>query len=189
MLLSDFSAGMLDQARQNLAGKGSFGFKVIDAQSIPLQAGQFDAVIANHMLYHVPDRPAALSEIRRVLQPAGVFYAATNGERHLSELRDLLCKFDARLAPWGVVATEFTLENGAAQLSEWFKKVDLHSYEDALDVTEVEPLVEYVLSGWAAHILGKKPARFKQYVTRALRAHAGVFHITKQAGLFVCSQK
>src|SRR5437868_570166 len=55
--LSDFSPGMLQEARQNLAGSPqSFSFQVIDAQSIPLDAGSCDCVIANHMLYHVPDR-------------------------------------------------------------------------------------------------------------------------------------
>ncbi len=35
-------------------------------------------VLANHMLYHVPDLDRALAEIRRVLKPTGVLIAATN---------------------------------------------------------------------------------------------------------------
>ncbi len=186
--LSNSSAGMLAQTRQNLAGKGPFEFRVIDAQSIPLDAGQFDAVIANHMLYHVPDKRQAFSEVRRVLKPSGIFFASTNGESHLKELSDLIGKFDSQLTTWGGVSASFTLENGTPQLSEWFPRVTLYRYQDALDVTEVDPLVEYVLSGSAAGILGEKPIRFRQFVARQMRSQNGVIHITRQASLFVCSQ-
>src|SRR5690349_16018954 len=68
--LSDFSAGMLQAAKDSLAVlEREFKFEVIDAQSIPYDAEAFDLVIANHMLYHVPDRPKAIAEIRRVLKP------------------------------------------------------------------------------------------------------------------------
>ena len=55
---------------------------VIDAQSIPFARWSFDAVIANSMLYHVPDRARALAEIQRILKPSGRFYASTIGEQH-----------------------------------------------------------------------------------------------------------
>jgi ubiquinone/menaquinone biosynthesis C-methylase UbiE len=118
--LSDFSAGMLEDARRKLEKRGLFQFKVIDAQSIPCENGYFDAVIANHMLYHVPDRPAALAEIRRVLKPNGHFYASTVGERHLIEIRDLKMKFNPALAALGRVTDPFTLENGMVQILTQF---------------------------------------------------------------------
>ncbi|HJT55387.1 MAG TPA: class I SAM-dependent methyltransferase [Ktedonobacteraceae bacterium] len=72
--LSDFSAGMLQEAQSRLSGgSGHFSFQLFDIQSIPFENEHFDTVIANHMLYHVPDRAKALSEIRRVLKPGGVF--------------------------------------------------------------------------------------------------------------------
>src|SRR6266581_3620226 len=46
--LSDFSAGMLQEARQNLDNSGrDFTFEVFDVQSIPYEDARFDAVIAN----------------------------------------------------------------------------------------------------------------------------------------------
>ena len=48
---------------------------------IPYEAHSFDAVIANMMLYHVPDIDRALAQIRRVLKPDGWFACAMNGER------------------------------------------------------------------------------------------------------------
>src|SRR5262245_7631139 len=85
VILSDISPGMVGQAREALAGVGpQFRFAQSDIQRLPWLEGTFDAVIANHMLYHVPDRPRALAEIRRVLKPGGKLYAATNGDSHMA---------------------------------------------------------------------------------------------------------
>jgi ubiquinone/menaquinone biosynthesis C-methylase UbiE len=187
IILSDFSSGMLEQTRRNLKDRHGFQFECFNAQSIPFQDGHFDTLIANHMLYHVADKPAVFSEIRRVLKPAGCFYASTVGERHLDELSDLLCKFDAKLASWGRVSDSFTLENGTAQLAQWFTGIKLYRYEDALEVTEVAALVDYFLSGWARQILEKRLDQFKEFVTHEMESRGGVFHISKDSGLFVSS--
>jgi len=184
IILSDFSAGMLEETKRNLESQHQFQYKVIDAQSIPLESGYFDAVIANHMLYHVPDRPLALSDIRRILKPAGYFYASTVGDRHLIEIGDLIRKFDVELTSWGRVADSFTLENGMAQLAQWFTRIKLYRYEDALEVTEVTPLVDYILSGWA-HIPVERQEQFREFVAREMESLGGVVHITKDSGLFV----
>lgn len=82
--LTDLSLRMVQDARLQLSGGVlSAGFAVADAQNIPAGAGCFDAVLANHMLYHVPSLGRALAEIRRVLKPTGVLYASTNGQSHL----------------------------------------------------------------------------------------------------------
>ena len=87
IMLSDFSPGMLEEARRKLASlPHPFAFRQMDAQAIPLPDASLDAVIANHMLYHIPDRQKAFAEIRRVLKPGGRLYAATNGHNHLREL-------------------------------------------------------------------------------------------------------
>jgi len=44
-----------------------------DAAPLPLGAGEFDTVVTTLVLCTVPDVPAALSEVRRVLKPSGVF--------------------------------------------------------------------------------------------------------------------
>ena len=91
--LSDLSPGMLDAAWRNLVVTGrTFQFKEIDAQSIPFEDETFDAVIANHMLYHVPDRSKAIAEIKRVLKPAGRLIATTVGENHMREMIDWYTK-------------------------------------------------------------------------------------------------
>jgi SAM-dependent methyltransferase len=42
-------------------------------QRLPVEDGTFDRVIAIHVLEHLPNLPAALDEIRRVLKPGGIF--------------------------------------------------------------------------------------------------------------------
>jgi ubiquinone/menaquinone biosynthesis C-methylase UbiE len=186
ILLSDFSPGMLESARQALEEQHSFEFKVIDAQAIPCEDRFFDAVIANHMLYHVPNRPAALAEIHRVLKPSGHFYASTVGNNHLVEMGELIRKFDPTLDTWedfGKAAGSFTLENGTAQLSPWFTRIKSYHYEDALKVTEAAPLVDYLLSG-REYIPRERQADFREFVAREMESCAGVIHITKDSGLF-----
>lgn len=81
--LSDLSPGMLDAARRNLVVTGrNYIFEQIDAQSIPYADETFDIILANHMLYHIPDRKKALAEIRRVLKTGGALLAATNGKKN-----------------------------------------------------------------------------------------------------------
>jgi len=175
---------MLEQTRQNLKGRNEFEYKVIDAQSIPLENRSFDAVIANHMLYDIPDRSLALAKIQRILKPAGYFYASTVGDRHLIEIGDLIRKFDVELTSWGRVADSFTLKNGMTQLSRWFTKIKLYRYEDALEVIEVAPLVDYILSGWS-HIPLERQNQFREFVTREIESLGGTIHITKDSGIFV----
>jgi ubiquinone/menaquinone biosynthesis C-methylase UbiE len=54
--LSDLSARMLAAAQHQLSPYGhAIRFVVQDAQALPFADHCFDAVIANHMLYHVPN--------------------------------------------------------------------------------------------------------------------------------------
>lgn len=169
VLLSDLSPGMAARA-------------VLDAQAIPFPGGSFDAVIANHMLYHVPDRPRALAEIRRVLAPGGRFYAASGGRDQFRELIDLVHRFDPSLVLWeGRDDTSFLLETGEAQLAPFFPEITLHRYEDSLVVTEAGPLVAYVASKVSV------PAEFTSFVEAELERLGGTFRISKHYGLFEAS--
>ena len=80
----------------------------MDAQDIPFEDDTFGCVVANHMLYHVPDLDKGLAEIRRVLKPGGKLYAATNGEAHMLELEAFVVEQFAK--PLG---TDFEVKRGA----------------------------------------------------------------------------
>jgi ubiquinone/menaquinone biosynthesis C-methylase UbiE len=189
--LTDFSAGMIDEAQRNLADVSRpFAFRVMDAQHIEFADATFDAVFAHHMLYHVPDRAQALREVRRVLKLAGMLYAATNGAEHLRELHDLRHGFDPAAHLFGGIpnrqpdATEFNRETGRAQLEAVFVHVDWRSYTDALAVTEAEPLVDYMQSA-SQPLSAERYAEFLRYVQAELDGRGGVIPITKASGVFI----
>ncbi len=198
--LSDFSLGMLAEAQAKLfALKRPFNYAEIDAQEIPFADASLDAVIANHMLYHVADRNKALAEIRRVLKPGGRLYAATNGSAHIRELKNwLLQVFPAELlskagAGPAVSALGFSLDNGAKQLGRHFSTVICEHFTDALKVTEIKPIIDYLLSINLVTALEVPPeltkrglAELRESLERQL-AEQGEIHISKETGLFISS--
>lgn len=48
-----------------------------DAADLPFEDASFAAVLCNFGMMHLPDQPAALKEVRRVLKPGGRFVMAT----------------------------------------------------------------------------------------------------------------
>lgn len=184
--LLDQSAGMLEQARANLAEvPHSFRFEGGDVQRLPFANASFDAVLANHMLYHVADLAQGLAEIARVLKVGGKLFAATNGEMHMHELRQLLNAFEPTFS-LDRGHFPFTLENGADLLAPYFARVELRRYESALAVTETAPLVAYILS--VDVIPPERHDQLKAYIEDTLRAHGGVLRIQKSTGLFVATK-
>jgi len=184
--LSDPSPGMLLRARRSLEPcRQRLAFAVIDAQTIPFRADAFDGVIANHMLYHVPDQGRALAEVRRVLRSGGRFYASTTGRAHLRELDDLVHRFGPSPRREGMwPKPTFVLENGGDLISRWFTNVLQHRYEDSLVVTEAAPLLAYVGSSFTrSDTVGDDSEGLARFVERELALH-GAIHITKDSGMF-----
>ncbi len=182
--LSDLSPGMLDAAWRNLVVTGrAFKFEEIDAQSIPYEDETFDAVIANHMLYHVPDRPKAIAEIKRVLKPNGRSFATTIGKKHLKKMADWLRQVNPGNT-FESFGSPFTLENGLEQLKQFFSQVTISRYPDNLHVTEVKPIIAYIRSSIHATELSEDElAKLHQELQMELTQKGKIF-ITKDSGLF-----
>ncbi|MBI5354630.1 MAG: class I SAM-dependent methyltransferase [Chloroflexi bacterium] len=182
--LSDLSQGMLDAAWRNLVVTGrNYKFEQIDAQSIPYKDETFDIVIANHMLYHVPDLNKALAEIKRVLKKDGCLIATTGGESHMKEITDWLRRLD-KDHDFSPFTLSFTLENGAEQLEKFFSKVTMSRYEDSLLVTEVGPLMDYLRSAIRSSEVSEDGfIKIKADLENELKKDRGIF-ISKDSGLF-----
>ncbi|MGZ9226271.1 MAG: class I SAM-dependent methyltransferase, partial [Anaerolineales bacterium] len=182
--LSDLSSGMLDAAWRNLVVTGrAFQFKEIDAQSIPFEDETFDAVIANHMLYHVPDRPKAIAEIKRVLKPSGKLMATTVGDQHMKQMLDWYAQVHVSKV-WESFANPFTLENGLEQIEPFFPNVTLLRYDDNLHVTEIEPVMDYIHSGMrVAELSENELVKLRVYLEKELKEKGNIF-IQKDSGLF-----
>lgn len=196
LTLTDISPGMLKVARSTLQAAGLNAHTLqLDASELArderFQEGAFDVVLANHMLYHVPDLDTALRGIRRVLRPGGKLLAATNGRRHLHELRDLADQ-ELPVSYLRAARLAFDLEGGAALLRRTFRSVHVHRKEDVMHVTDESAIVAYVAS--MAGVAGEDPTTLPTDLASALEAigkrvgaairERGSFPVQRIAGLF-----
>lgn len=208
----DLSEGVLSTARERVAAEQlPVTCQIGDVEALPFADGAFDLVLANFMLYHVPDKDRAIGELRRVLRPGGTLLAATNGDANLSELLGLALEACQRAGvPEATIAAlrsrghldgtiSFRLENGAELLGRSFADVRVERYHDALVVTEVEPLVAYFASMWTVDLVAQAVAAapeeqaaararmlkcFRDVVTERIAAD-GAVRLTKATGAFV----
>ena len=178
LVLSDFSEGMVETTKANVGTLPNVTYRVIDIQDIPYSDGNFDVVIANYMLYHVPDIKKALSEVHRVLKAGGTFYAGTTGEHGAMETIASWLGYD------GIYVNTFSLDNGRKQLEEFFSKVDIMRYVDSLEITDLDDLMEYIYSGITFRNV---VTLSEEEVRRILEAHMenGVLKLPKEPGTFV----
>ena len=185
VILTDMSGGMLQETRAHLARLGrAFTYMQADAQSIPFRNESFDAVIANHMLYHVPDIASALDEVRRVLKPGGFCYAATMGVANMREMNDLSARFFS-IPRMTESAARFGLESGEAYMRRAFSEVTLERYPDSLVITEAAPLLDYICSMRVrSRITDEQIAALRQHVESEIATH-GEIRMTKDSGVFI----
>jgi SAM-dependent methyltransferase len=90
---------------------------VADLADLPFIDGEFDAVICNHVLYHLSDRDRGIAEIARVLRPGGRFAGIYNFRDHLAEV------WSAVGDPWGE-QPDFDCESGGGELARHFERVE-----------------------------------------------------------------
>jgi SAM-dependent methyltransferase len=198
----DLSIGMA-LAAQNRIDAARIPITNLDVQALPFPDQTFDVVLANHMLYHVPDIDAALMEIQRVLKPEGVLVAATNGQLNLNEFDQLTWRAYGRLGvadPGAEIApsitTRFALEDGASWLRRHFYAVVRHDLPGMLAFPEAKPVVDY-LNSLRAIQEPTLPSRITwerymeimtEQVTRMI-AHHGKLYINKMTGVLIATQR
>lgn len=185
--LTDLSGGMLDEARNRIGESDPrFKFLIADIQSIPFHDGEFDIVIANHMLYHVRDIPKALSEVRRIMRKDAFFFASTMGKGHLKEIEELAQDFDRKIRVLDPVMERFHLGNGENLLKRFFSDNQIHLFEDQLIVDEAQPIIDYMISTPmnAKEILtGARLKQFKAFLQRKLDREERIT-VSKELGCF-----
>ena len=180
----DFSPAMLAHARDRARNAV---FIEGDAQDLPFGDAQFDVVVSNLGICHVPDQPRALSEVRRVLRPNGRFAMTVWCGPDVSPCFEIV--YDAiktqgsaevsappgpdfhQFAKWGI-AEKLLVEAG-------FNNIDLEIIDCAWDLETPEALSEIYEKGTvrAAMLLAKQPhqnlAAIRSAMAEAVRRRFG----------------
>jgi len=191
----DLSAGML-RSLEDLRQSGRLSVAQADAQHLPLSDQSVDVAMAMHMLYHVPDVPAAIRELRRITKPGGTVLASTNSPAHLAEMTALLnaavsrqLAGPARKQP----ADSFTTQTGTALLSREFSSVTLRTLDVPLVIPSAQPVITYIdsLREPTLALVGD-PLDFDAVlhdiaaeVEQVIQAK-GSFRATTHMGVFIC---
>ena len=182
LMLTDLSEGMLSAGEKTVGERENVVYALADIQNIPFDDDSYDVVIANSMLYHVPDIEKGVREVKRVLKEKGVFYCATYGERNFIDV----------LAEWFGLDGEsfrpnhnFTMQNGEQILKAAFTDIEARFYEDSLRITNIGDLLDYLQSLVSFKAVFDLPSdRIYEILTRHSRN--GTIELPKEYGMFIC---
>ncbi len=169
-----------------------------DAARLPFANGAADAVLAMHMLYHVPDPEEAVAELARVLAADGVAVVSTNHSADKQELDALWSRAAARVlgvaeGPRRVAASaRFPLEAAGESLGRHFGAVCAIPIPSVIEVRDPEPIIAHLASyeAWA-HDMGAPLQETLKCVRELLLDHFsrwGVFTITVRSGVLVATE-
>jgi SAM-dependent methyltransferase len=169
-----------------------------DAERLPLADGCCDRLMANHMLYHVPDQGVALREMERVLKPGGRVILATNAADNSGLLRDLHGESARELGYIpvdGSLVLRFSLDDRAL-VAQIFPNVRVAVRSDAFRFPSLESVLRYYAS-MIIDLIEAPPADASHRapllaaMTRKLQPifnRAGILRVPKDAGCFVAEK-
>jgi ubiquinone/menaquinone biosynthesis C-methylase UbiE len=116
---------------------------VADMRQLPFADAAFDCVVANFVLYHVPDPAIAIAEFARVLQPGGILLTSTLSDDGDSRLQAWATLFQEEKQP-APPPLSFSRENGYALLLRRFRHVEQTDCDAVLVFPTRERLARYI---------------------------------------------
>jgi ubiquinone/menaquinone biosynthesis C-methylase UbiE len=187
LVLSDYSCGMVDLVWQKYSEHSNVLVQQVDIQDMPFPDEVFDIIIANHMLYHVPDMDKALTEVKRVLKNNGLFYSSTNGEGGMRPyLHDALKRFNPLIDSFKPeLSLSFTMQNGEKILHKYFNDVKRMEFVDSLRITETQDLIDWIKSIITFASFSESDLDGLYEFFEEVRIKEGAINIPKEIGLFI----
>lgn len=186
LTLTDLSPGMLQEAvgRCQTLPFGSVRGQQADASALPFEEGSFDAVIAMHMLYHLPDPAKAVAEMFRVLKPGGFLAVMTNGAGNMRKMYELTTVFGS--PPSDPAAAAFGFDAAERLMRSQFGNVTMAQHPARLRITEPED-VFLALTSYPPGDGASEPqlAEFRDAIASAFKQGNGVLEVEKEVGLFL----
>jgi len=187
IILSDKSEGMLNEAKENLKNY-NFNYQILDLNDLNGSLA-YDTIIINHTLFFADDINLTLRKLSQNIKEDTTLYISTYGSQHMKEIRELVSKFDRRIKLSNINYYEvFGIENGKELLNKYFDEVNLYLYDDYLLVSDIDDMLDYILScnGNQNEILKGRIAEFRQFLLNEVK---GSYRINKACGLFSASKK
>lgn len=173
---------------------GGRGEITADVTALPLRDDAVDVVLAAQVLDLVPDRRAAIGELRRVLAPGGTCMVVATGGQHLRSLREVVERA-GRTPGWRMQAptgAAFTMENAPAQLTTAFADLTcVRPPASAVIITDASIAADYTssLAGYYQHQVGRPWRDVASEVGARVQAiidAEGEFRTTGDLGVIIC---
>lgn len=106
LIVSDYSLGMLKQAKKKLKNYDNIDYRRVDITDIEAEDNSFDVVVAGNVIHLLPDPQRAMNELTRVCKDGGRLVIPTyiNGDEGTNKLAvkfleklgaSFKCQFDA----------------------------------------------------------------------------------------------
>ena len=185
LVLTDFSNDMVETTKSVIGNRDNVNYERMDIQNISFENETFDIVIANMLLHHVNDIDKAISEVNRVLKKGGIFYCATFGENGVV---DYLASLFKDVVNQNLENKTFTLQNGKTFLNRCFDTVEKLIYDDELQVTSIDDLVQYIQSLKGISEIGLLE---EEIIRNRLESefNNGMLIIPKEYGMFIARKE
>lgn len=184
LTLSDLSPGMVRDAMKRCSRLpfASVSGRPADAVDLPFESNSFDAVIAMHMLYHVPNPGAAIDEMHRVLKPGGRLAVTTNDVGNMSEFYSLAAVFGG--PPSDPAGAAFGFETARRRVHARFGNSIITRHPAKLRITEPED-VFLALTSFPPGDAASEDQRvdLRKAIERAFSEGNGVLETERESGL------
>jgi len=86
VILLDYSRTQLKQAQELLGDSNRYTYVAADIYQLPFVDGLFDAATMIRVLHHMADAPAALRQVRSVMQPDATFILEFANKRNIKSI-------------------------------------------------------------------------------------------------------
>lgn len=186
---------MVDEAREQIGMYPNFSYGVQDAeQAMEASSASCDAVIANHVIYHLQNPARLFQEARRVLKTDGQLFASVTGQDHLGDLYRFFGEIDPRFTQLRAKhQCEFFGESGRQKMLAFFPKVEWNPHADAIVIRKehLSLLIEYVLSWHEAEAIVRNLSHefIAERVQELFVARGEYLRFEKQEGMFIAKNR